>query len=29
MTLLKSALLWMAGVPLAVILLIALFLHPG
>lgn len=29
MTLLKSALLWLAGVPLAIFLLIALFLHPG
>ena len=26
---LKSALLWLAGIPLPIILLIALYLHPG
>ncbi|MEH2529180.1 hypothetical protein V1277_004444 [Bradyrhizobium sp. AZCC 1588] len=25
----KSALFWMTGVPLSIILLLALFLHPG
>ncbi len=25
----KGALLWMTGVPLSIILLLALFLHPG
>jgi hypothetical protein len=29
MTSLKSALFWLAGGPLPVILLIALYLHPG